>query len=156
MRTFLIPNNSTDWASPIYRRDESQDNNLSIRGGNPWRDGSPFVKNREEEQRGSTSISRLLKEGLLMSVSFFLPPNHRVFSMSALLLPSFSPRFRYFERLEQFPGATEPSATPFFVYRSQSSWDAATLFAGLEQATVLPIRTWLRCSNDLAAVYSGN
>lgn len=85
----------------------------------------------EEKQTRRLSQVVPLKGGLLMSVAFFRPPNHRVpeglVAASLLLLfllllslprkpllPSptaascFSRRFRYFERLEQFPGATEP------------------------------------------------
>lgn len=85
------------------------------------------VRKTEEKQTRRLSQVVPLKGGLLMSVAFFRPPNHRVPeglvaafpppSSPALpqpLLPSptaascFSQRFRYFERLEQFPGATEP------------------------------------------------
>lgn len=72
-----------------------------------------------------------------MSAAFFLPPNHRVFSMSTLsrhrpFLRCFSRRFRYFVRVEQFPDATEPSPAPFFpaiASSSSISRGAATLFA---------------------------
>lgn len=86
------------------------------------------VRKTEEKQTRRLSQVVPLKGGLLMSVAFFRPPNHRVPeglvaaspppppppALPQPLLPSptaascFSQRFRYFERLEQFPGATEP------------------------------------------------
>ena len=53
---------------------------------------APFVRSQEGDG-GKTETRRvaswLFKEGLLMSAAFFLPPNHRLFPMSA---PSFCHR----------------------------------------------------------------
>jgi len=52
-------------------------------------------KTEEKQTRGRLSRVVALKGGLLMSVAFFRPPNHRVPEGSRPVLPSADPPSRY-------------------------------------------------------------
>lgn len=153
--TGLLPITDFSWCTSIVQEERWRETETVIyRAENVTGIAWHLLGVRKTEEKQTRRLSRVvpLKGGLLMSVAFFRPPNHRVPEGSVDAHPTSTSPVEVFRnvsatlRLEQFPGATESRASiASFAPRPKTR----TLFAGLWRATF----DELTCNSSLSSFF---
>lgn len=78
--TGLLPITDFSWCTSITQRERWRERDGNLSGGERDGDSLAFVRSQEDGGKTDAPAIRVvpLKGGLLMSVAFFRPPNHRV------------------------------------------------------------------------------